>query len=163
MTKISKRALESKQLSYYINDLWSAFTLMGSKEDIRLLFKDIFTHTEYKMFAKRLQIARMLLDGQTYDQISDVLKVTPITIAHVSNTLANKGYGFRRAHIGLSRIEEKFHKKRVERQKNIENPFRARVMKNVLTQEKAGELAAVVTKPLSSAYKKNSAKDHLNV
>lgn len=104
MTKLSRRELGSKQLGYYINDLWSAFTLMDSKEDIRSLFRDLFTRTEYKMFAKRLQIARLLLKGETYETIRDVMKVTDTTIANVNNILASKGEGFRKADEKLSKI-----------------------------------------------------------
>src|SRR3989344_1717381 len=91
MTKLSKLRLDPKDFGLYVNNLWSAFALMDTKDDIRLLFKDIFTHTEYKMFAKRLEIARRLLEGQTYVQIKDDLKVTEHTIRTVSNILERDG------------------------------------------------------------------------
>lgn len=107
MTKLSKRQLTQKEFGQYINNLWSAFTLLDSKNDIRALFRDLFTHTEYKMFAKRLEIARRLLDGMTYEEIGDELKVTMHTISSVSNSLARNGDGYRRAHQELRRIEAK--------------------------------------------------------
>src|SRR3989338_10389899 len=102
MTKLSKLNLDPKDFSHYINNLWSAFTLMDSKEDIKLLFKDLFTHTEYKMFAKRLEIARRLLAGQTYEEISNELKVTNHTISTISNILQRDGGGLKIAHQKLS-------------------------------------------------------------
>ena len=66
---------------------------MDSKSDIRLLFKDLFTNTEYKMFAKRLEIARRLLNGELYKKIQDELKVTAGTINAVSRILQEKKEG----------------------------------------------------------------------
>ena len=43
--------------------------LMDTKEDVKQLVKDLFTHTEYKMLAKRLEIGRLLLAGSDYTTI----------------------------------------------------------------------------------------------
>ena len=85
MIKVSRKYLDPKDFGHYVNNLWSAFTSMDTKEDVRLLFKDLFTHTEYKMFAKRLEIARRLIAGQTYEDITQALKVTSRTINAISN------------------------------------------------------------------------------
>src|SRR3990167_1277963 len=98
MTKLSRKYLDTDKLGLYVNNLWSAFTLVDSKEDVKLLFRDLFTHTEYKMLAKRLEIARRVLNGQGYDQIIKQLSVTERTIANINNILAEKGDGFRNAH-----------------------------------------------------------------
>ena len=103
-----------------MNNLWSVFTLLDSKEDIRSFFRDLFTHTEYKMFAKRLEIARGLLEGETYDKIVERLKVTKHTIASVSNSLARDGAGFRIAHARLIDLENKYQRKREEQQKYLQ-------------------------------------------
>ena len=110
-------------MGHYINNLWAAFTLAGSKEDIRLLFKDLFTHTEYKMFAKRLEIARRLLKEERYQDIKESLNVTEHTIAKISNILEEKGYGFRNTHSELSKMEEAYLKKQRQIQKDLGNPF----------------------------------------
>lgn len=112
MTKITFRQTNIPEFGNYVNNLWSAFTLLTSKDEIRKLFKDLFTHTEYKMFAKRLEIARSLLAGQGYQDIRNRLNVTDRTIASVSNILSNAGEGFRSAHGKLSEMEEKFRPKK---------------------------------------------------
>lgn len=107
MTKLSRKKIDPENLGLYINNLWSAFTLMDSKEDVRLLFKDLFTHTEYKMFAKRLEIARRLMSGEKYKDIENDLKVTPTTITRISNLLQDQGVGLKKAHEKLSQLEHK--------------------------------------------------------
>jgi len=124
MTKVSKKFLQPHKMKRYANNLWSAFTLMDSKEDIRLLFKDLFTHTEYKMFTKRLQIARMLLNGEHYDFVIEELGVTSRTITVISTMLAEKGNGVRKAHYKLCEMEEKELRQHKEKIATLGNPFR---------------------------------------
>ena len=163
MTKVSKRQENSKDLGYYINNLWSAFTLMDSKQDIRLLFKDLFTHTEYKMFAKRLEIARRLFKGESYEQIIKDLKVTARTITTVNNIIATKGEGLRKAHDKLLEMEGKYQKYRDERQKRWERrSAKGLVRKSVLGQVlKAGATAA--DGAISKKRKKLTARKSLPV
>jgi len=112
MTKLSRRKLDSKDFGHYINNLWSVFTLLDSKEQVRSLFRDLITHTEYKMFAKRLEIAKRLIEGQTYGEISEALKVAPNTIAVINNTLERDGSGLRIAYEKLNYLEKAFQNKR---------------------------------------------------
>ncbi len=158
MTKLSRKNLDPSEFGHYINNLWSAFTLATSKEDIRLLFKDLFTHTEYKMFAKRLQIARLLILGEGYGAIQKQLKVTPTTIAKINNILAEKGEGLRKADEQLSAIEDKQLAKQRGYQKDLENHFRQKVGRKTVL----GELLKVGVKALdvkiSRTMKQKSAK-----
>lgn len=132
MTKLSRRAVDPEKFGHYVNNLWSVFTLMNSKEDIRLLFKDLFTHTEYKMFTKRLEIARRLLKGERYEDIEKDLKVTSHTVTRVNNVLNEKGDGLRKADAVLTDLEERYFKKQRDITKSLENPFRSRLQRRTL-------------------------------
>lgn len=133
MTKLSRKLLNPENFGQYVNNLWSVFTLFNSKEDIRTLFKDLFTHTEYKMLAKRLEIARRLLRKERYEDIQRGLNVTAHTITRVNNILNEKGNGLRQADKVLEEIEDKILKRQREITKNLENPFRARTKRQSLT------------------------------
>lgn len=165
MTKLSRRQLDPEKFGHYINNLWSAFTLMDSKEDIRLLFKDLFTHTEYKMFAKRLEIARNLLEKASYQDIQHHLNVTSNTITRISNILIEKGDGLKKAHDKLNQLENKYLAKQREMTKNLENPFRqkAAAARRTLLGEtlKAGAIA--LDKKISKKLKQRTAKKVLDV
>jgi uncharacterized protein YerC len=106
MPKLSKRYLNENELAGYINNLWSVFTLLSTKDQVKMLFRDLFTHTEYKMLAKRLEIARRLIDGQTYDEIANRIKVTSNTINAISNRLESNGEGFKLASSKLKKLLE---------------------------------------------------------
>ena len=144
MTKLSRSQLDPANFGHYVNNLWSAFTLMDTKDDVKLLFKDLFTHTEYKMFAKRLEIARRLLAGQTYEQIEEDLKVTSRTVTNVSNILATHGEGLRKADNKLRDGERKYQKYRETKQNNLEHRSRKKLPAETVLFEtlKAGFKAA---------------------
>ncbi|OGE81177.1 MAG: hypothetical protein A3E98_02270 [Candidatus Doudnabacteria bacterium RIFCSPHIGHO2_12_FULL_48_11] len=120
MTKISRRPVDPELMGNYVSNLWSIFAMIRDKEEIKLLFKDLFTHTEYKMFAKRLEIVHRLLAGETYQSIMNHLKVTERTISTVSNILERAGKGFRAAEQKLLELERIFQQKRTERQNRLE-------------------------------------------
>jgi uncharacterized protein YerC len=120
MTKVSSKPISSEKLGQYIQNLWSAFLAMNSKDDMRLFFRSMFTHTEYKMFAKRLEIARRLIEQQTYHVISRELSVSEKTINHVSNILAEKGEGFINAYEALFSLDKKTLSKVSKRQSYLE-------------------------------------------
>jgi uncharacterized protein YerC len=164
MVKLSRKKVNPEHLEDYTNNVWNAFTLMDSKIEIRLLFKDLFTHTELKMVAKRLEIARRLQELEMYDTIQRELAVTATTIAVISNQLAEQGDGFRLAHAKLKIAEEKYLKKRQEEQKNLENPFRKKVQDHGKTVLGAALKAGIVKldKSISQAIKKKSIKEKLN-
>lgn len=158
MTKLSKLGLDPKDFGLYVNNLWAAFTLMDTKDDIRLLFRDIFTHTEYKMFAKRLEIARRLLEGQKYELISDDLHVTQGTIAQVSNILAQRGEGYRNVHVKLTDLENKLEKKKSQYQALLERRVRRKTRGETFLPDALILGAELATDFISKKIKKSSAK-----
>ncbi|MDP4000967.1 MAG: Trp family transcriptional regulator [bacterium] len=163
MTKLSKRPIDPKDMDHYINNLWNALTLMESKDEIRALVKDLFTHTEYKMLAKRLEISRRLIKGETYEVIGTSLKVSDRPINSINNILANGGLGLRNANKKLLDLEIEYKKKREDRQNYLERRKRKKLPAESFLSDslKVGVLTfdKVVTKKL----KKKSARRDLNV
>ncbi len=163
MTKLSRKNLDPKEMGRYINNFWSALTLMDNKEDIKLLVKDLFTHTEYKMLAKRLEIGRLLLEGELYDQIKKTLRVTPTTISRVSNILSEKGEGIRKAHLKLNQIEEKRLARKKAYTDNLSNPFKLKSRRKSLGGELIKIGLKVLDKKISKSIKTSSAKKSLKI
>lgn len=165
MTKISRKLLDSRKLGEYINNLWSAFTLMDSKENTRLLFKDLFTRTEFQMLAKRLEIARRLIKKEGYQSIQIALGVTSGTVGRISDILGSKGDGFRKACKKLEQIQEGYLKEQKEVTDNLSNPFRKQLknsQKTVIGESiKIGIIA--LDKAINKKIKQNSAKKILPV
>jgi len=163
MTKLSRKYLNSDKIGLYVNNLWSGFTLMESKEDIRLLFRDLFTHTEYKMFAKRLEIARRLLDGQGYDELIKQLNVTERTIANINNILAEKGDGFRKVHEKLLLVEKGYREKEAKRIDRITRTFNPELPGSKVLSTVVTEGLKLVDKKITQRNKRISAAKKLPI
>lgn len=113
MTKVSRFKLDSENLSFIFNNFWSAVALLDDKKQIRDFFKSLLTHTEMQMLSKRIQIARMLLDGNSYEEIKRKVKVTDSTIARMNNLLAMENNGLEIAVKKLKKIEKDLEKERM--------------------------------------------------
>ncbi|OGE83573.1 MAG: hypothetical protein A3B10_03240 [Candidatus Doudnabacteria bacterium RIFCSPLOWO2_01_FULL_44_21] len=163
MTKLSKLKLDPEDFGHYVNNLWSAFTLMDTKEDIRLLFRDLFTHTEYKMFAKRLEIARRLIAGQTYEEIKKSLNVTATTISNVNNILSEKGGGYRKVHDKLIIIEKSRQVAQDKRQNQLERHGRKKLSSETFVFDLAVEGFKAASKKIQKTIKEKSVSHELTL
>lgn len=113
MTKISRIRINSRHLGFFINNFWNLITLLENKDQVASFLKDLLTHTEMKMFAKRIQIAKMLLEGHDYRAIRNYVKVSDTTIATISNKLEVGGEGLKTAIIFLKKVEGDIEKERM--------------------------------------------------
>lgn len=85
MTKISRWPIEKEKMSLFLDDFWAAVASLKSKSEARNFFNQFLTHTERKMFAKRFQIAMMLLLGYDYHAIRNRTRTSDATIAKINN------------------------------------------------------------------------------
>lgn len=76
-------------------DLINAISLVRTPTDTAFLLKDLLTAKEIKNLAKRLRIAKLLLEGKTERDIADNLHCSFATIAKVRMWLAEGGEGLR--------------------------------------------------------------------
>lgn len=88
--KLSKREQEQLLISFC-----KALAALKTSEEAAQFLKDLLSKQEAEMLAKRIEIARFLIDGKTYQQIQQLLKVSYGTIARVNQWLATSGEGYR--------------------------------------------------------------------
>lgn len=113
MTKVSRIRLDPKHFGLFLNNFWNIITLLENKEQVKNFLKDLLTHTEMKMLTKRIQIAKMLLEGYNYRDIRNYVKVTDSTIAKINNTLETGAEGLINAISQLQKIEVEIEKERM--------------------------------------------------
>ena len=83
--------------------LAKAFLALESEEDCYRLFEDLFTIREVQDLSSRMEIAQMLRDKVTYNEIVDKTGASTATIGRVNRAL-NYGAG------GYQRVLEKLSK-----------------------------------------------------
>lgn len=75
--------------------LFQAILSLEDMEECQAFFGDLFTIQELKTFSQRLQVARCLLQGDTYDAIRKQVQVSSSTITRINTELqfGSGGYG----------------------------------------------------------------------
>lgn len=87
--------LSPKEQEDLVFDLINAFSLMDTPVSSALLIQDLLTETEVRNLAKRLRIAKLILEGQTHDQIVQKLHCSFATVSKVRIWLTNAGQGLK--------------------------------------------------------------------
>jgi TrpR-related protein YerC/YecD len=92
MSKFDPYKLLPKERNKTLNEFYSIVVSLKTREQIINFFKDLLTASESIMLARRIQIAKMLLQGHGYLEISKELKTGIDTITRVQRWLKN-GFG----------------------------------------------------------------------
>ena len=71
----------------FIDRLFEAVLKLEDRDECYRFFKDIATVNEIKSLGQRLEVARMLICGNTYDEIREKTGVSTTTISRVKKSL----------------------------------------------------------------------------
>lgn len=94
---------ESKLKSPDTDSLFRAILTLESLEDCYRFFDDICTINEIKSMAQRLEVARMLKNGETFNKIAEETGASTATISRVNRCLKYGADGYNTV---LSRMGE---------------------------------------------------------
>ncbi len=83
MTKNNKSGIEK---------LYKAITKIETVEECRLFFEDLCSIVELQTFAQRLEVARLLLDGNSYLDVNEITGASTTTISRIGKCI-NYGEG----------------------------------------------------------------------
>ena len=76
-----------------INALYDAIVSLENREQCRELFDDLCTRKEIEKMAERLYAAKLLLEGNTYNQVIAQSDISSATLSRVSRCVQyGKGY-----------------------------------------------------------------------
>ena len=67
-----------------IDDLFALLVSLDNVEDCRALFSDLCTVKEVENMAERLWAAKLLIEGNTYNQVMAKADITSATLSRVS-------------------------------------------------------------------------------
>jgi len=107
MAKVQIQQIEKKERYEIIGDFYDIVTNLKAKKEVIGFFMGLLTSSEALMLARRIQIATMLLDKKSYNEIQEKLKVGVSTIITVSKWLHGKNEQFQK--------QIQSHKKRKEK------------------------------------------------
>jgi len=90
MAKVKPHNVDPKEKFQAIDSLFDVISKLKTKQEIVDFFLGLFTQSESLMMARRIQIARMLLDDKSYDKIKKKLRVSSQTI-HATDKWLHRG------------------------------------------------------------------------
>ena len=95
MAKVDYRRLSEQQREEYMKLLMKTLEGCGLSQEGQEFLSDLFVESEITMFARRIAIARLLVAGQSFEQIRGMLHAGLDTIASVDRWLSSKMYAYR--------------------------------------------------------------------
>lgn len=93
----------SKLRSKEVDALFEAILLLDNADECYRFFEDICTISEIHAIAQRLEVAKMLKSGITYQEIAQRLGASTATISRVNRSLTYGSGGYQ---LMLKRLEE---------------------------------------------------------
>ena len=76
-----------------ISELYRIIASLDSEEKCRMLFDDLCTKKEIEKMAERIHAAKLLMAGNTYNQVMSQVKMSSATLSRVSRCVQyGKGY-----------------------------------------------------------------------
>ena len=106
MAKVKPYLLSQDEKNKLLEDLYTMIAALKSREEVKNFLKDLLTPSESLMLARRIQVAKMLLDGKTHEEIKTELKVGLDTINRVQYWLHSGFGGYLKALKKLEKIKE---------------------------------------------------------
>lgn len=94
--------MNSKLKDKLIDRLFEAILLLENVDECYSFFEDVCTIAEIKAMAQRLEVAKMLKNKKTYQEISDETGASTATISRVNRCLNYGADGYR---LILERLE----------------------------------------------------------
>lgn len=74
-------------------DLYETILKLKTVEDCEKLFSDLCTYKELDAMTQRIQSAKLILDGETYEQIIEKTNISSATLSRVSKCVKyGEGY-----------------------------------------------------------------------
>ncbi len=106
--KVRYHELSEQDKKKYLGQLYSMIAILKTRDEVKNFFKDLLTLSEIVMISRRIEIARLLLEGSSHEDIIKRMKVGKTTITGVERWLNNGFGGYKEI---IKRYKSKFREK----------------------------------------------------
>lgn len=116
MPRVQPKTIPTEERTKLLDEFWTMIALLETQEEAKNFFKDLLSATEALMLARRIQIAKFLLQGKSYETIRESLKTSYVTIAAAHRWLQGGFGGYEKL---LPRLEKELQRRAVANEKSI--------------------------------------------
>jgi len=82
--------------NHQFDDLYKAILSLENVEECEKFLEDICTIQELEKMSQRLEAAKLLLEGKTYEQVIEKTKISSTTLSRVSRCLRYGDGGYKK-------------------------------------------------------------------
>ncbi len=83
----------SNDIKSNYSDLFDAIIKLNTKEDCEVFFRDLCTYKELDSMAQRVVVAKLLMEGETYEKIIAKTDISSATLSRISRCVKyGEGY-----------------------------------------------------------------------
>jgi len=93
MRRYSK--ISNKEKEELLEDFCDALSVLNNSKERMAFIVDLLTKQEAIMMARRIKIAKMIIEGKSYQEINNSMHVSFVTISKINQWLLESGEGFR--------------------------------------------------------------------
>ncbi len=112
MSRVQTQEIDRQKRYEIIGDFYEIIANLDSKKEVVGFFMGLLTPGEAVMFARRIQIAKLLLKGETYEDVRKKLSVGLTTVSNVAQWLYGENKEFR------DQINAHTRKKKIKKEKD---------------------------------------------
>ena len=94
MAKVNPYQIDQKEKYVVVNDMFEVVSSLKNKKDISSFFLGLLTPSEALMVARRIQVAKMIIDGHSYEEIRKKLGVGNSNIQQIDRWIHGDGEDF---------------------------------------------------------------------
>ncbi len=116
MTKVKSYRIDPREKYRITSEFFEIISNLKSKKEIIDFFVGLLTPSEVVMMARRIQVAKMLVEGKGYDEIMRKLKVSCQTITKIEHWLHGKGEEY---DVWISRCLNELNKSKSKKDKDF--------------------------------------------
>ena len=103
MAKFYLNQLPEKERTKLIGKFYDAINCLKTREEVRSFFRDLLSPDEIAMLVRRIEVARFLRKGITYEEIRAKLGVGKDKVTNVQKSLSRHGEGY---NLMIERLEK---------------------------------------------------------
>ena len=96
----------SNNRSPILDELFRAILSLENLDECRTFFSDLFTMQELITFSQRLQVAKLLHEGNTYEMVRKQVPVSNATITRINTELQYGSGGYKKVLERMSKPKE---------------------------------------------------------
>lgn len=97
MPRVNPSTISAKEKKELLSEFWGLVYLLENQEEIENFFRDLLSESEVVMLARRIRIAKLLLEGKSYEEIREIMKTSHVTINNVQRWLQINDNSYKKA------------------------------------------------------------------